>query len=62
MEGRQVDTPKNKILTLVAISMVIGALTGVAGGLLDLSGAVIGGVAGAICGATGAVLFRRPSR
>ena len=56
------DIPKNKMLTLVAISMVIGALTGVAGGLLDLSSAVIGGVAGAVCGATGAVLFRRPSR
>lgn len=54
--------PRNKILTLVAIGMVIGALTGVAGYFHGLSGAVIGGVAGAVCGATGAFLFRQPSR
>ena len=53
---------KKKILTLLAISLAIGALTGVVGYLLDLSGAVIGGVTGAVCGATGAFLFRRPSR
>ncbi len=56
------DTAKNKILTLVAISVAIGALTGVAGHFLGLGGAVIGGVTGAACGATGAFLFRRPSR
>jgi len=57
-----VGIPRNKILTLVAIGMVIGALTGVAGYFHGLSGAVIGGVAGAVCGATGAFLFRQPSR
>ena len=62
MEGRPVDIPKNRILTLLAISIVIGALTGVAGSFLDLGGAVIGGVAGAVCGATGVFLLRQPSR
>ena len=62
MEGHPVDIPKNKLPTLVAIGIVIGTLTGVAGYFHGLGGAVIGGVAGAVCGATGAFLFRRPSR
>lgn len=56
------DTPKKKILTLAAIGVVIGTLTGVAGYFHGIDGAVIGGVAGAVCGATGAFLFRRPSQ
>ena len=62
MEDRPLDTPKKKILTLVAIGMAIGTLTGVAGYFHGIGGAVIGGVAGAVCGAIGAFLFRQPSR
>ena len=62
MEGRPVDVSKKRILTLVAICMVIGTLTGIAGYFHGIGGAVIGGVTGAVCGATGVFLFRQPSR
>ncbi len=53
---------KKWFLTIVAISIVIGALTGVAGYFLGLGGGVTGGITGAICGATAAFLLRQPSR
>ena len=46
---------------MVLIGIGIGALTGGAGYLLGLGGAVTGGVTGAICGVVAVFVLRRPS-
>ena len=53
---------KKKLLTCVVIGLGIGALTGVAGYYLDLSGVVTGGVTGAICGVIAVFIMRQPSQ
>ena len=55
------DPTKKKILMIVAISVGVGAVTGVSGYFLGLDSAVNGGVTGALCG-TIAVFLHRSSR
>ena len=53
---------RKNLLTVVAISIGIGALTGVAGHFLGLGAGVVGGATGAICAVTAVLLLRQPSR
>ena len=57
-----VSIQKKKLLTVVVISIGIGALTTVAGYFLGLSSAANGGVTGAICGTTAVLILRQPSQ
>jgi len=64
VEGSPVSilkTLKEKLLTLVVVAIVIGALAGVAGHFLGVSGGAVAGVAAGVCGAIGAIVVGRPS-
>ena len=50
------------MLTIMVVSIGLGALIGVAGPFLGLGAGVVGGATGAICAVTAVFLLRQPSR